>query len=132
MHGYLLRRVADGIEVLPLAAPQLQDQLAESRHAHTLCRKSWDPDRTVKLSKGAPGLTVFRAKLPNQRGGVAHTFGGEGRGHELNANYVTRRGRTDRWLALSSRIIFELEVFSGLLGAGLPIDDVRLPLGSRA
>jgi hypothetical protein len=128
----LLRLVADGIEVVPLAAPQLQEQLAEARHARTLCMESWDPDRKVKPSEGTPGLTVFRAKLPIQRGGVAHPFGGEGRGHELNANYVTRRGRTGRWLALSPGIIFGLEVFQGLLGAGIPIDDVRLPLGRRA
>jgi len=37
--GYLLRLVADGIEVLPFAAPHLQEQLAEARHARTLGTK---------------------------------------------------------------------------------------------
>ena len=104
----------------------------EARHARALCIESWDPGRKVKPIEGASGLTVFRAKLPNQRGGVARPFGGEGRGRELNANYVTRRGRTGRWLALSPGISFELEVFPELLGACIPIDDVRLPLGRRA
>jgi hypothetical protein len=130
--GYLLRLVADGIEVLPFAAPQLQEQLAEARHARTLCIESWDPGRKVKPIEGASGLTDFRVKLPNQRGCVARPFGGQGRGHELNANYVTRRGRTSRWLGRSPGIIFELEVSPGLLGAGIPIDEVRLPMERRA
>jgi hypothetical protein len=78
-HGYLAGLIADGIEIFPLAASQLWEDVAEARYARTLGIVSRDANRKVEPSEGASRLTGFRAKLPNQRAQIAYLLGSEGR-----------------------------------------------------
>ena len=78
MHGYLVGLVADGIKILPLVAPQLREQGAETRYPRTLGMKLWNADRKIKPCEGAPGLPGVLTKLANQRAEIAHKLGSEG------------------------------------------------------
>ena len=79
MHGYLVRLVADRIEILPPLVAQLREQGAEARYARPLRIVSRNANRKVEPGEDAAGLASFRAKPLKQRGEIAHGYGSGGR-----------------------------------------------------
>ena len=78
MHRYLLGLVADGIEVLPLAASKVRQQVREAGYSRTLRIRRREANGKVESNEGAPGLSGFPPKPPNERRRIGDLLESEG------------------------------------------------------